>query len=83
MKFSKNPLYEQWLEAPDRTAFVNSLDDMARGALLNSDAHQYYREKEYPDPIEFNDAWVKNDADALNKYRADCLAVKEKYPKPE
>ena len=41
------------------------------------------RASEYPPMEDFLDAWVKNDAEALNKYREDCLAVKEKYPKPE
>lgn len=41
------------------------------------------RDPEYPPMEDFLDAWVKNDAEALNKYREDCLAVKEKYPKPE
>jgi len=36
----------------------------------------------YPSLGEFADAWVKNDTVALEKYRADCLAVKAKYPKP-
>jgi len=29
------------------------------------------------------DAVVKDDAEAIEKYRSDCLAVKLKYPKPK
>jgi hypothetical protein len=36
----------------------------------------------YPPVADYLDAWVKNDNAALEKYRADCLAVKAKYPKP-
>lgn len=34
----------------------------------------------YPPAADYLDAWVKNDAVALEKYRSDCLAVKAKYP---
>jgi hypothetical protein len=30
---------------------------------------------------DFADAWVKDDVVAMDKYKADCLAVKAKYPK--
>lgn len=36
----------------------------------------------YPNLGEFIDAWVKNDEEALEEYRQQCLAVKAKYPKP-
>jgi cell fate (sporulation/competence/biofilm development) regulator YmcA (YheA/YmcA/DUF963 family) len=36
----------------------------------------------YPNLGEFVDAWVKGDNEALEAYRAECLAVKAKYPKP-
>lgn len=45
-----------------------------------------YKQKrmhEYPKFAEFLDAWVKNDEQALEEYRQKCIAVKEKYPKPE
>lgn len=45
----------------------------------------YVRQRltEYPELGEFVDAWVKNDTNALEEYRQKCLAVKEKFPKPE
>ncbi len=47
--------------------------------------NDYYRKRlySYPELGEFADAWVKNDQAALEEYRQKCLAVKEKYPKPE
>ena len=45
----------------------------------------YYRNRlyHYPEIGEFLDAWVKNDQEALEKYRQKCLEVKTKFPKPE
>ena len=40
------------------------------------------RKAEYPEWTDFADAWVKDDQPAMDKYRADCLAVKAKFPKP-
>jgi hypothetical protein len=41
-----------------------------------------YRKNSYP-PVEvYLDAVVKGDQAAINKYIADCKAVKAKYPKP-
>lgn len=39
------------------------------------------RRNEYPDILEFIDAFVKNDQTQLQKYIDDCLKVKQKYPK--
>jgi hypothetical protein len=40
------------------------------------------RRAEYPDMKDYLDAIVKNDQNAIDKYIADCQAVKAKYPKP-
>ena len=41
-----------------------------------------YRKNAYP-PIEvYLDAMVKGDQAAIDKYIADCKAVKARYPKP-
>ena len=39
------------------------------------------RSKEYPDFKEYLDGIVKGDQAQIDKYIADCLAVKAKYPK--
>jgi hypothetical protein len=47
------------------------------------DAHAYIakRASEYPNPSEYLDGVVKGDQAQIDKYIADCLAVKAKYPK--
>ena len=46
-------------------------------------ANEYKRQraKEYPDFKEYLDGIVKGDQAQIDKYIADCLAVKAKYPK--
>ena len=39
------------------------------------------RQNEYPDFRDYLDGVVKSDQDQIDKYIADCLAVKAKYPK--
>ena len=39
------------------------------------------RKAGYPPIEDYLDAWVKEDSVALAKYKADCLAVKKRYPK--
>lgn len=41
------------------------------------------RRKEYPPMSDYLDGVVKGDQAQIDKYIADCLAVKAKYPKPE
>ena len=47
------------------------------------DAHAYIakRASEYPSITEYLDGVVKGDQVQIDKYIADCLAVKAKYPK--
>jgi hypothetical protein len=47
----------------------------------NSNQYQRDRAKEYPDFKEYLDGIVKGDQSQIDKYIADCLAVKAKYPK--
>ena len=46
-----------------------------------SKEYQRNRAKEYPDFKEYLDGIVKGDQAQIDKYIADCLAVKAKYPK--
>lgn len=41
------------------------------------------RAAEYPPATDYLDGIVKGDQAQIDKYIADCLAVKAKYPKPE
>ena len=52
-------------------------------AWVNPEQYKYDRAAEYPDFREYLDGIVKNDKTQINKYIADCQAVKLKYPKPE
>ena len=47
------------------------------------DAHAYIakRAKEYPPITDYIDGVVKGDQVQIDKYIADCIAVKAKYPK--
>jgi hypothetical protein len=47
------------------------------------DAHAYIakRSAEYPNITDYIDGVVKGDQAQIDKYIADCLAVKAKYPK--
>ena len=47
------------------------------------DAHAYIakRQAEYPNVIDYIDGVVKGDQAQIDKYIADCQAVKIKYPK--
>jgi len=47
------------------------------------DAHAYIakRAAEYPPITDYIDGVVKGDQEQIDKYIADCLAVKAKYPK--
>ena len=39
------------------------------------------RQQSYPHASDWLDGMVKGDQDQMDKYVADCLAVKDKYPK--
>lgn len=45
--------------------------------------YQRLRAPEYPDFKDYLDGIVKSDQAQIDKYIADCMAVKAKYPKPE
>lgn len=45
--------------------------------------YQRLRAPEYPDFKDYLDGIVKGDQAQIDKYIADCAAVKAKYPKPE
>ena len=50
-------------------------------AEYESTQDQRDRAKEYPDFKEYLDGIVKGDQAQIDKYIADCLAIKTKYPK--
>ena len=58
-------------------------DNTAVEAEIAKNAYKEQRQAEYPDFKEYLDGIVKGDQAQIDKYIADCQAVKAKYPKPE
>ena len=50
-------------------------------AEYQANAYKAKRAAEYPPITDYIDGVVKNDQAQIDKYIADCLAVKQKYPK--
>ena len=57
------------------------IDLAAVNAWQDPDAYKIARAREYPDFREYLDGVVKGDQAQIDKYIADCQAVKAKYPK--
>ena len=56
--------------------------DLAQvNAWVDPDAYKISRAREYPPITDYIDGVVKGDQAQIDKYIADCLAVKAKYPK--
>ena len=56
-------------------------DKAAVQAYVNAHAYIAKRAAEYPPITDYIDGVVKGDQAQIDKYIADCLAVKAKYPK--
>lgn len=67
--------------AYDANDNVVQYDLAAVNAWQDPDAYKIARAAEYPDFREYLDGVVKGDQAQIDKYIADCLAVKAKYPK--
>jgi hypothetical protein len=61
-------------------AQLNALEEQAN-EVEKLNLVQANRANEYPDFKEYLDGIVKGDQAQIDKYIADCLAVKAKYPK--
>jgi gamma-glutamylcysteine synthetase len=59
---------------------VNALQ-IAEKIRLSQISYAIKRQAEYPSIIDYIDGVVKADQAQINKYIADCQAVKAKYPK--
>lgn len=58
------------------------IDIDAINAWVDPEAYKAKRQKEYPPMTDYLDGIAKGDQAQINKYIADCQAVKAKYPKP-
>jgi hypothetical protein len=88
-----NPNAQISVNAEDinQITWLNGTTPIAKQTILNKqtelqaeyDSKQYQRDRanEYPDFKEYLDGIVKGDQSQIDKYIADCLAVKAKYPK--
>ena len=57
-------------------------DETLVQAEIDANEYKEKRQAEYPSFIEYLDGIVKGDQSQIDKYIADCQAVKAKYPKP-
>lgn len=75
----------EWLdETQSKPTEAEVLAEVARlEAEWNATEYQRLRAAEYPPITNYIDGVVKGDQAQIDKYIADCLAVKAKYPKPE
>ena len=58
-----------------------SYDEAAVQAYIDAHAYIAKRQAEYPPMTDYLDGVVKGDQAQIDKYIADCQAVKAKYPK--
>ena len=68
-------------EAFDAEGNAVAYDEAAVQAYIDAHAYIAKRQAEYPNVIDYIDGVVKGDQAQIDKYIADCLAVKAKYPK--
>jgi len=57
-------------------------DEALVQAKIDANEYKEQRQAEYPDFKEYLDGIIKGDQTQIDKYIADCQAVKAKYPKP-
>ena len=79
-------LYPQVVAIDNNTAYDADGNEVAYDkdavqAYVDANAYIAKRASEYPPMTDYLDAIVKNDQAQIDKYIADCLAVKAKYPK--
>ena len=82
-------LYPQvaWIDdalgAHDKDGNKVEIDEALVAAWVDPMEYARKRVAEYPPMADWIDGLVKGDQAQMDKYIADCLAVKAKYPKPE
>jgi hypothetical protein len=74
-------LYTNGDKAYDKDSNEVAYDKEAVQAYVDSQAYIAKRQAAYPQMADYLDAVVKADQVAIDKYVADCLAVKAKFPK--
>lgn len=85
--FAVYALYPQVVRIDDSTGAFDAqgnkveIDLNVVNAWVDPEAYKTKRADEYPSLINYIDGVVKGDQTQIDKYIADCLAVKAKYPK--
>ncbi len=74
-------LYTNGDKAYDKDGNEIAYDKVAVQAYVDARAYIAKRASEYPPITDYIDGVVKGDQVQIDKYIADCLAVKAKYPK--
>ena len=69
-----------WITTPMSTSDIE-IEQARLQAEYDAQEYARNRAKEYPPIEDYLDGVVKGDQAQIDKYIADCLAVKEKYPK--
>jgi hypothetical protein len=67
--------------AMDKDGNKVEIDLAAVAAWVDPTAYKYKRVMEYPPMTDYLDGVVKGDQVQIDKYIADCQAIKAKYPK--
>jgi hypothetical protein len=65
----------------DATGNLVAIDLDIVNSWVDPNAYKAKRQAEYPPITDYLDGVVKGDQTQIDKYIADCLAVKAKYPK--
>ncbi len=82
-------LYQQVVSVDDGAGAFDAqgnkveIDMAAVNAWVDPSAYKAKRAAEYPPITDYIDGVVKGDQAQIDKYIADCLAVKAKYPKEQ
>ena len=74
-------LYTNGDKAYDKDGNEVAYDKTAVQAYIDAHAYIAKRQAEYPPMTDYLDGVVKGDQAQIDKYIADCQAVKAKYPK--
>ena len=81
-QFETAPNFGEWIEVSDAEnpqiglGYVNGLI-----VYPSTPTYDVFRAREYPPITDYLDGIVKGDQAQIDKYIADCQAVKAKYPK--
>ena len=67
--------------AYDKDENIVQYDEAVVQAYIDANAYTAKRASEYPPITDYLDGVVKGDQTQIDKYIADCFAVKAKYPK--